>query len=328
MLFNKLHNNSLSTIIITPFIVILLWMRLFTVDIANITALDNPAMPIWNTFILPWLGHSQFIAALTSLLLVTLSGLSVNRMVTRHGLLYTQSMITLLIFSLMVSAFLSVQKLNPVLFYLFFFTHGLERMLSQTSRAQVVNICFDAGFLIGIGSLIYIKGIFIFPYIVVAMGILRILNLQNILGALAGLSLPFIFSFTYFFLFDKLTWFLQEIQENILANPGQYNHTLFSQLFMASIILLLALALLSTVRSLPIRKVKVRFYFRIFMWMLLLTTGILLTPFFSMEMLPIAAVSASVLLASFFERITNKKIKEILFTLFVGLIIAGQFFLY
>ncbi|HKL71389.1 MAG TPA: hypothetical protein VJ855_01940 [Marinilabiliaceae bacterium] len=327
MLFNKLHNNSLTTIIAVPFIVILLWMRLFTVDMANITALDNPAMPIWNTFILPWLGHSQFIAALTSLLLVVLSGLSVNRIATKHGLLYAQSMITLLTFSLMVSAFLSVQKLNPVLFYLLFFTHGLERILGQ-SEGRVVNHCFDAAFLIGIGSLIYIKGLFIFPFILVAMGILRILNLQNILSALAGLLLPFILSFTYFFMLDQLPWFLHEIQENILANPGQYNHTLFSQFFIASTILLLALAMLSTVRSLPLRKVKVRFYFRIFIWMLLLTTGILLTPFFSMEILPIASVGASVLLASFFERIVNNKIREVLFALFVALIISGQFFLF
>jgi len=327
MLFNKLHNNSLTTIITVPFIVILLWMRLFTVDMANITALDNPAMPIWNTFILPWLGHSQFIAALTSLLLVVLSGLSVNRIATKHGLLYAQSMITLLTFSLMVSAFLSVQKLNPVLFYLLFFTHGLERILGQ-SEGRIVNRCFDAAFLIGIGSLIYIKGLFIFPFILVAMGILRILNLQNILSALAGLLLPFILSFTYFFMLDQLPWFLHEIQENILANPGQYNHTLFSQFFIASTILLLALAMLSTVRSLPLRKVKVRFYFRIFIWMLLLTTGILLTPFFSMEILPIASVGASVLLASFFERIVNNKIREVLFALFVALIISGQFFLF
>lgn len=327
MLFNKLHNNSLTTIITVPFIVILLWMRLFTVDMANITALDNPAMPIWNTFILPWLGHSQFFAALTSLLLVVLSGLSINRMVTKHGLLHAQSMITLLIFSLMVGAFLSVQKLNPVLFYLLFFTHGLERILGQTN-GRVVNRCFDAAFLIGIGSLIYIKGVFIFPFIIVALGILRILNLQNILGALAGLALPFILSFTYYYMVDQLPWFLNEIQENILANPGQYNHTLFSQLFMTSIIMLLALALLTTVRSLPLRKVKVRFYFRIFIWMLLLTTGILLTPFFSMEMLPIAAVAASVLLASFFERMVNKKLKELMFALFVALIISGQFLLY
>ncbi len=327
MLFNKLHNNSLATIIAVPFIVILLWLRLFTVDMANITALDNPAMPIWNTFILPWLGHSQFIAALTSLLLVVLSGLSVNRMVTKHGLLHAQSMITLLIFSLMVGAFLSVQKLNPVLFFLLFFTHGLERILNQTN-GQIVNRCFDAAFLIGIGSLIYIKGVFIFPFILVAMGILRTLNIQNILGAFAGLILPFIFSLTYFFVFDRLPWFLLEIEENILANPGQYNHTLFSKLFMTSIILLLALSLLSTVRSLPLRKVKVRYYFRIFIWTLLLTTGILLTPFYSMEMLPIAAIGASVLLASFFERITNKKTKEVLFALFVALMVSGQFFLY
>ena len=192
----------------------------------------------------------------------------------------------------------------------------------------MVNLCFDASFLMGIGSLIYMKGVFLFPFILVAIGILRSLNIRNILAAFAGLLLPFILSFTYFFVVNKLPWFIQEIQENVLTNPGQYNHTVFSQLFMASIILLLALALLSTVRSLPLRKVKVRFYFRIFIWMLLLTTGVLLTPFFSMEMLPIAAVGASVLLASFFERIPNKKLKEGLFALFVALIITGQFFLY
>lgn len=327
MLFNKLHNNSLAVLLFTPVVIILLWLRLFTVDLATITALDNPAMPIWNSFIYPWLGNSQFMAALTSLILVALSGFSINRIVTKYGLLQTQSLITLLIFSLLTSAFLSVQKLSPVLFYLFFFTHAIERLLNSSDSRKGITNCFNASFLLGIGSLIYAKGIFLFPFILVAMGILRILNVQNLLAAFTGLLLPFGFSFTYFFWNDQLLWFLHEIQDNLLVNHGQYNHTLFSQLFMAAIIVLLTAAILVTVRDLPLKKITARFYYRVFMWMLLLMSGVLLTPFFSMEVLPIAAVGASVLLASFFEKLSGRILKEVLFILFVGLIVAGQFYL-
>ncbi len=328
MFFRRLHNNSLSSLIAVPILVILLWMRLFVMPQSSFSTINNPAMPLWSNYLEPWFASSQFVAALTSLLLIFLSGFALNKIVNKNILLSSQSMITLLIFSLLISSFVSVQKLNPQLFFLFFLVHSINRLMVDVNSKKVeLRNLFDASFLIGVGSFIYLKGIFFFPAILIMMGILRVLNLRTFFISVIGFALPFFFSFTYLFYTDQLSMFIEDFSENILSNPGQYNHTMFSQSFMAAIILFLVMSLISIFRRLPSKKVNVRLYYRIFIWLLLYTTALLLTPFFSMEILPIAAISSSVLLASLFENTRKPLLRELLFVLFAGLIIVGQFYL-
>lgn len=328
MLFNKLHQNTWASAVIIVILIAGMWIRLFVVDLAHITTLDNPAMPMWSGWIQPWFGFSQWKSALFSFVLVLLTGFAISRMVSQHNLMSHQGLMPLLIFGLMTSAFLSVQKLNPVLIYLFFVVHGLERLFGCPTQNRNINRCFDAAFFMGVGSLFYAKGIFFFPILIIGMGILRVANLKSLMAAIIGLLLPFIFSFTYFFLVNKEGWFLTELQENLMANPGQYNHTVFSRIFMASIIFLLVISILSAFQHLPAQKIVNRFYFRVFIWILLVSSIAVLTPFFSMEMIPLSAVGASVLLTNFFEKIKRRWVKEIGFTAFVALIVAGYFFLY
>jgi hypothetical protein len=328
MLFNKLHQNTWTSALIIVILVATMWVRLFVVDLAHITTLDNPAMPLWSGWIQPWFGFSQCRSALLSFVLVLLTGFAISRMVSQYNLMNYQGLMPLFIFSLMTSVFLSVQKLNPVLIYLFFVVHGLERLFGSPTQNRNTNRCFDAAFFMGIGSLFYAKGIFFFPILIISMGILRVANLRSFMAAIIGLMLPFIFSFTYFFLVNKEGWFLTELQENLIANPGQYNHTIFSRIFMTAIIFLLVVSILSAFQHLPAQKIVNRFYFRIFIWILLVSSIAVLTPFFSMEMIPLSAVGGSVLLTNLFEKMKRKWVKELCFSAFVALIVTGYFFLY
>ncbi len=328
MFFKKLHNNSLSSIIAVPILVIILWLRLFVLELSSNSVINNPSMPLWSNYLEPWFAGNQFIAALTSLLLIFLSGFTLNKIINRNILLSSQSMITLFIFSLLISAFISVQKLNPQLFFLFIMVHSINRLMVDVNNKKIeLRHLFDSSFLLGIGSLIYLKGLFFFPAILIVMGILRVLNFRNFVVSLIGIALPFFFTFTYLFYIDQLPLFINDLSENILSNPGQYNHSTFSRVFIISIILFLVMSLISIFRRLSVKKVNIRLYYRIFIWLLLYTTALLLTPFFSMEILPITAIGSSVLLASFFENIRKPFLREFMFLLFVGLIISAQILL-
>lgn len=328
MLFKRLHNNSLITVIVTPILIVLLWLRLFVSELSSNTVINNPAMPLWSNYLEPWFGTTQFTAALTSLILVVLSGLALNKIVNRNMLLLSQSMITMFIFSLLISAYLSVQKLNPQLFFLFIMIHSIGRLLGDVNNRKIeLRHFFDSAFLLGIGTLIYLKGAFFYPALIIVMGILRVLNLRTLMVSIVGFLLPYFLSFTYLFYTDQLLWFLSEMHDNILANPGEYNHTLYSQVFMGAVIFFIALSLISKMRRLSIRKINVRLYFRIFIWLLLYTTALVLTSFFSIEILPMAVIGASVLLASFFETIERRFLRELLFIALVALSIVGQFLL-
>lgn len=325
MLFKKLHNNSLITVIVTPILIVALWLRLFIAELSSNTVLNNPAMPLWSNYLEPWFGSTQFTAALTSLILVFMSGMVLNKVVNKNMLLSSQSMITIFIFASLISVFISVQKLNPQLFFLFIIVHSIGRLLGDVNSRKIeLRHFFDAAFLLGVGTLIYLKGVFFFPALIIVMGILRVLSFRTLMVSIVGFLLPYFLSFTYLFYTDQLGWFLLEMQDNILANPGEYNHGLFSKIFMGVTIFFVLLSLISKMRRLSIRKINVRLYFRIFIWILLYTSALVLTSFFSLEILPIAVIGVSILLASYFENIQKRFWREFFFMLYIVLIVIGH----
>ncbi len=328
MLFKSLHNNTISAIVLGPFLVLALWVRYFFIDITHLTSLDNPSMPVWDILIDPYLGYSRFTAALASFVLALLTGLSINRMVVRYGMLRQQSMMVLIIYGLLSSAFLSVQKLSPVWFFVFLFVIGLERLFSGVEKRNATSNCFDAAFLLGIGSLFYAKGVFFFPLLLIAIGVLRLANFRSLVAAVLGLVFPFILSFAWYFYMNKGFVFFEALSENLVANPGQYNHDVYSRVYMGLIIFITGLSILATVRQMGIQKIIVRRYHRVFIWVILISATAVLTPFFSMEMLPLAAIGAAVTLTNWLETVSRKVVKEAVFLLLVIITLAGQLLLF
>lgn len=314
--------------VLGPLVVLALWARYFFVDITHITAMDNPSMPLWDVLVDPYLGYSRFTAALASFVLVMLTGLSINRMVVRYGMLRQQSMMVLIMYGLLSSAFLSVQKLSPVWFFVFFFILGLERIFNSVQKRNATALCFDAAFLLGLGSLFYAKGVFFFPLLLIAIGVLRLANFKSIVAAVLGLSFPFVLSFAWYFYMNKGFVFFESLNENLITNPGQYNHDVFSRIYMGLIIFITAVSILATVRQMGTQKVIVRRYHRVFIWVILLSAAAVLTPFFSTEMLPLAAIGAAVTLTNWLEYISRKMVKEVVFMLIVVVTVIGQLLLY
>lgn len=328
MLFKSLHNNTISAMVLGPFLVLALWMRYFFVDITHITTLDNPSMPLWDILVDPYLGYSRFTAALASFVLVLLTGLSVNRMVVRYGMLKQQSMMVLILYALLSSAFLSVQKLSPVWFFVFFFILGLERIFSGVQKRNATAHCFDAAFLLGIGSLFYAKGVFFFPLLLIAIGVLRLANFRSVLASVLGLVFPLVLNFAWYFYWNKGFVFFESLSENLVANPGQYNHDVFSRIYMGLIIFITGVSILATVRKMGSQKVIVRRYHRVFIWAILFSAAAVLTPFFSVEMLPLAAIGASVTITNWLESVSRKMVKDVFFLLIIIATVIGQLVLF
>ncbi len=328
MLVKAIHNNSLITLILVPLIMLALWGRFFVLDIVYVTIHDNPSMPLWDGIVMPIFGYSRFAAAILSYALALATGLTVNRIISRYALLQKQSMLPLFIFAMLVSAFLSVQKLNPIWFFAFFFSFGIERLLGSVNESKPVVRCFDSSMLVGIGALFYAKGIFVYPILFLIMGILRIANYRTIIASLMGFFLPFALSFAYYFFIDETASFLTQVNENVVSNPGQYNHTWYSQIYLGFFIFLNAIAVLMLARYMNVQKVVTRRSFRVFIWIVFLVGIGVLSPFFSNEILPIAIIGSTVILSFWIDKIARLWVKEFFLWFLVLLTIFGQLFLY
>ena len=288
MLVRAVHNNRLLTLGLVPLIMLGLWARFFILDITHVTIHDNPSMPLWDALVMPVFGFSRFAAALLSYALALATGLTVNRIVSKHAMLSRQSMLPLFIFAMFSAAFLSIQKLNPIWFFAFFFSLAIERLMGSVDAAKPAVRSFDSALLVGIGTLFYAKGAFIYPVLFLVMGVLRVANYRSLAASLMGFLFPIAMSATYFFATDKLVDFLIQLNENLVSNPGQYNHTLFSKTYLGFFILLNAIGVMVVSRYMNVQKVIIRRYFRVFIWLILLVGIGVLSPFFSNEILPIA----------------------------------------
>lgn len=327
MLVRAIHNNRLLTLGLVPLIMLGLWARFFILDITHLTIHDNPSMPLWDVLVMPVFGYSQIAAALLSYALALATGLTVNRIVSKHAMLSRQSMLPLFLFAMFSAAFLSIQKLNPIWFFSFFFSLSIERLLGSVDAPKPAVRSFDSGLLVGVGALFYAKGIFIYPILFLVLGVLRVANYRCLMASLMGFLFPFAMSFTYFFAINSLSDFLWQLNENLVSNPGQYNHTIFSKTYLGFFILLHVIAAMVVSRYLNVQKVIIRRYFRVFIWLILLVGIAVLSPFFSNEILPIAIIGSTVMVSFWIDKIAKPSVREASLWFIVLLTLFGQFFL-
>ncbi len=284
-------------------------------------------MPLWDWLVRSVFGQSVFLAAVISYLLAILMAFTVNRMVGRYGLLSRQSVLPALIFGLLVSAFLSVQRLHMVWVFSFFFLLAIERIMGASASSRKEVRCFDAGVLLGAGVLFYAKGIYLFPVLVLAMGILRVLTIRSFIAGILGVLLPVILSAGYYFVFSNVEELAVYFVLNLFSNTGQFDHNLASQIYLPAVILLTIVGLITLVRYMPTQKIATRKHFRVVVWLILVTAALCLTPFFSVEIAPLVAIGPSIVLAFWLDKMGRKFWREFfLWFLLLGTV-AAQLFL-
>jgi hypothetical protein len=327
MLYRTLHHNSLTAFILVPFIILLFWVRVFLFDGLQPISFDGMSMPLWDWLVRPVFGQSVFWAAAFSYVLAILVAFTVNRVVGRYGLLGKQSVLPALIFGLLVSAFLSVQRLHTIWVFTLFFLLAIERIMGAASSSRKEVRCFDGGVLLGVGVLIYAKGIYLYPMLILAMGILRVLSLRSFISSLLGLLLPMILSGGYYFLFSNVDELAVYFVLNLFSNTGQFDHNLASQIYLPVVVFLTIVGLINLVRYIPTQKIATRKHFRVIIWLILVTAALCLTPFFSVEITPLVAIGPSIVLAFWLDKMARKFWREFFLWFFLVGTMAAQFFL-
>ncbi len=327
MLYRTLHNNSLVAFILVPFIILLFWVRVFLFEGVQPISFEGIYMPLWEWLIRAVFGQSVFWAAVLSYVLAVLIAFTVNRVVGRYGLLSKQSVLPAVLFGLLVSGFLSVQRLHMVWMFTLFFLLGIERIMGAPNSSRKEVRCFDGGVLLGVGVLMYAKGIYLYPMLIVAMGVLRVLTLRSFIASFLGLLLPFILSAGYFFVFSDVEEFVIYFVLNLFSNTGQLDHNLVSLIYLSALILLTLIGLVTLVRYIPRQKIITRKHFRVVVWLILITSALCLTPYFSIEITPIMAIGPCIVLAFWFDKIGHKFWREFFLWLLVAGTGAVQFFL-
>lgn len=324
MLYQTINRNSIAALIIMPLMLLGLWTN-------SLLALQSPgfpfelnAMPLWN-FVANILKGNHLMATIISMFIALILMFGVNRITNRYSLAIGQTSAPGFIYLLFISGYLMVQKLHPVWFFTPLLLLAIERLFSAYGHRKPMTWCFEAMFWLSLGTLFYAKGIYLSILIWMTMFILRLFTLRTFLATLIGLILPYLLAFGYYFWIDKHMWFIDLLFENLISPIAFFNHTLFSQWYNGIIIAVVFVAIMAVVRIMPMVKIVSRKHYRIFIWLIVLCVVASLTPYFSLEIIPVLALGSAIICNRFISVIRRTIIQDVLFLLLIIITISAQF---
>ena len=324
MIFQSLNKNSIIAFVLMPLFLIGFWLNSFIVQQSSGFPFDQNPMPLWNLLLGALKGNHLF-TTLISMLIALVMMFGVNRIVNRFGLSNIQTALPGFLYLFLVSGYLMAQQLHPVWFFTPLLLLSIERLFSANGQRKPMAWCFESAFWLSVGSLFYAKGIYFLIVVWMIMFILRLFSLRAILASIIGAVLPYLLSLGYYYLTGRMGWFADLILENFISPVAFFSHTIYSEVYNGVVIFLVFVAILAVFRIIPTVKIITRKYFRIFIWLIVLAIVAALTPYYSLEVVPILSIGASIVLSRFFNAIRRPIIQEVIFFLLIGITLAAQF---
>ncbi len=250
-----------------------------------------------------------------------------NQTVTSQGMLDKYSFLTSLMYVLLMSSFMGLLQMHPLLFSNFFILLAVKKILQTYDQEVVLVEVFNVGMLISVAGLFFYPAWIFFIVLIISLFIFYIIEIRSFLAASLGLIMPVVFLALYLYLIDSLEEQFFEFPlrmgfpEVALGEaPG------FAKAFIGFLTGLGVLAALHLVFVyLPDNPIRLRKRFWVLFYFLLTSLlACFFVPTFEVIHASMVFLPLSVVLAGFFHQIERKVIAEVLFTVLIGLIVAGK----
>jgi hypothetical protein len=322
MLLKTLQRNSLVVFAILPFLMVVFWGKalFFSMDYIPLNEINMPLYDLAARYL--W--RNAQMASFTSLFLAFMVMFGLNRFNTKYLLLKRPSILPGIMYLILVSGFTSVQMLQPVWFFAPLFLLALEILFNSIHRKEHAAEIFNASFLLSVGSLFYAKGLFFLPFLWWCMMLLNTIRFRYVLASLLGTAIPYLFTLSFFFFFNKTQELLTTLQENFLSPVAFLNNQLIPELYLGLLIALTILSILVVFRLLSTLKIVTRKYYKVFVWLVIFAGIFAITPFYTLEIIPIMGIGGALLLANFFDNVRSNFWKELIFSLLLIITLLVQ----
>lgn len=285
--------------------------------------LNEINMPLYD-LAARYLWRNAQMASFISLFLAFMIMFGLNRFNTKYVLLKRPSILPGIMYLILVSGFTSVQMLQPVWFFALLFIIALEILFNSIHRKEHAAEIFNASFLLSIGSLFYAKGLFFLPFLWLSMVLLNTIRFRYILASLLGAALPYLFTFSFYFFINKTDELLTTLHENFLSPVAFLNNQLIPELYLALLITLTLLSILVVFRLLSTLKIVTRKYYKVFVWLVFYAGILAITPFYTLEIIPVIGIGGALLIANFFDNLRSNFWKEFIFSFILIITLLTQ----
>ncbi len=231
-----------------------------------------------------------------------------------------------LIYVLLSGLFPEYQVMNPAFFSALFLMLAIRRIMDAYRVAGISYSFFDAGLLIGIGSLFYANLIWFGLLIFIGIALIRTGNIKEIVISFIGLFTPYILIFGIYYVWGKdLNELVSVIRYNLW---GKHTDYMFSRIIIVGIIFIgisSVLSLANLFLEMSKKKVQARKTFSLLIWQFILSLVLYFAlPSVSVEILWIVGIPLSYILSHYLLFSKKRIIPEIVFSIFFLLILLIQ----
>lgn len=302
------------------------WFRPFIQLSGHFTLyFDLNPMPLYG-LISSLIGTNPLPGIVLSLSLVSLMAILIVNLNSTIFFINERTFLPAFIYILISGLIPQFQLLNPAIFSSFFLMIAIWRIMAAYRIQGTAYSFFDAGILIGTGSLFYANLIWFGLLIIVGIAILRTGNIKEIAISVIGLVTPFIMTIGVYYVLDKdLRELFSLFEYNLFGKHPSYD---FSRLMIVTIIYLgfiLVLSISYLLMVINTKKIQARKTFFLLIWVFLISCIVyVILPSVSVEMIWLIGIPVSYFLTHYFIFSRKKLIPEILFSVFIILIIMIQ----
>ncbi len=242
MILQLLNRKNFNGIIYIPLFGLLIWSPTFFGEPTDSATHDSSS--IFYQFLAGWIGNTPMLSPLIALLMTLVSAFVLQQFDSRYGLLQKKTALPAYLFVIIAGGFSDLHTLHPVHLAMPLFLMAIFRLFNaQILRVPLKNF-FDAGFLLGIGILIYPQLMFFFPLMLMAAFILvKEPEWRLFVIPLIGIIIPPLFLISILFLGDNTQGINSLMGTNLISDStsmAQIQSNLLIFLAFISLLLLVA----------------------------------------------------------------------------------------
>jgi hypothetical protein len=323
MIIRFFKSNQQATFFAIPILILALWLEGY---IKKLPLEIMHAMPVYKLFVWYYNENTDIIYRTLAIGLLIVQAIYLNNIINKHEVLYKRSHLPALIYCVLMSLFLPLLNLQPILIIGILLIRLLDNVLSFY-KSSTNNLALDSGLIIGISSLIYFPSIILFLIVLIGLIILRPFYWRNWIVAIIGLTLPFYFISIYYLWNNKLGKFWIEEVRGYFVHLIKFDF-IFSRsmkLLSITIISLLILSLLKLQTNFFRNVIRTRNYHIILVfWLIISMASLLLCPLINLESFSLMAIPASIFISYYFLAVKRTVWLEIIFLFLLFLIIYNQ----
>ncbi len=290
-MIRQIKSNSPGNIMLILFFAALTWLGRFwtpeAIEIKRRGALY--VSPLWRP-VEDWLTQHPIANVLFPFFILLLVAFMLVRINRKHILLNERTYLPAIFFVLMSGAWMEVQGGHAIWIGLLVMFLVIDTLFQLYRSNYALGSLYMAGFFIAIGSLLYVPFIFYLILIYVALVLLRPFIGREWLVPLLGVATPYLFVFTYYFVFTDNFYQLVTVLLNNLDYYFQWPElSLYYRIYVALLLFLVLIASSVMLRNLRAKKVRTRKFFELFLWIFILSLAqFLLLPNVGTEILLVA----------------------------------------